>query len=219
MVPIPALIFFISNMAETGRAPFDLLEADSEIVAGFHIEYTGMLFGLFMLGEFLHAFTAAALIATLFFGGWRGPGAADIPTLGVLYFFAKTFIVYFVIMWIRFTVPRVRIDQLMDFAWKFLIPIALAALVVIPLVDKVALELGLYTVPSLVELQDMTLLDSIVANLARTAVLLVTNLLLGLGVLAVLGRVARRQREDFESAAEEEEAAVEPVPSGIGAGD
>jgi NADH-quinone oxidoreductase subunit H len=218
MVPIPALIFFISNMAETGRSPFDLLEAESEIVAGFHIEYTGMVFGLFMLGEFLHSFTASALIATLFLGGWRGPGAADIPTLGLLYFFAKTFFVYFVVMWVRFTVPRVRIDQLMDFAWKFLIPISLAALVVIPLVDKIAVEIGMYSVPTLAELADMTVLQSIQANLTRTVVLFVTNLLLGMVVLGVLGRTARRQRLALDAEVDEESAA-DAVPAGAGAGD
>jgi NADH-quinone oxidoreductase subunit H len=218
MVPIPALIFLISNHAETGRGPFDLLEAGSEIVAGFDVEYTGMLFGMFMLSEFLHSFTISALMTTLFLGGWRGPGAANIPTLGVIYFLAKTFAVYFVVMWLRFTVPRVRIDQLMNFNWKLLVPVSLAALVVIPLVDKIAVEVGLYTVPALTDLQalqdDISVWATIQVNLIRTGVLLVTNLLLGLVVVVILAGVGRRQREALEAAEGGGEALAEPALAG-----
>jgi len=82
--PVAAFIFFITSVAETGRAPFDLLEAESEIVAGFNIEYSGMKFGMFFVGEFLHAFTVGALTATLFMGGWTGPGAENNAILGIL---------------------------------------------------------------------------------------------------------------------------------------
>ncbi|OGO61919.1 MAG: hypothetical protein A2032_04645, partial [Chloroflexi bacterium RBG_19FT_COMBO_49_13] len=120
LAPIAALIFFLSTMAETGRAPFDLLEAESELVAGFQTEYSGLKFGMFYVGEFLHAFTISALSATLFLGGWRGPWAELYPVLGLVYFFLKTFAVYFFVVLIRISMPRLRIDQMLNFNWKFL---------------------------------------------------------------------------------------------------
>ena len=134
--PIAAFIFFTSSMAETGRAPFDLLEAESELVAGDQTEYSGLKFGMFYVGEFLHAFTISALTATLFLGGWRGPWAEQLPILGVAWFFIKTFIVYFVVVLIRISMPRLRIDQMLNFNWKFLTPLALILLVVTAIVDK-----------------------------------------------------------------------------------
>lgn len=139
--PLGALIFFISSLAEIGRSPFDLLEAESEIVAGYNIEYSGMKFGLFYAGELIHAFTISALTATLFLGGWRGPGVDQIPILGLLYLLIKTGIVYFVVMWIRYSMPRIRIDHLLSFNWKFLTPLALALLVLTAIVDKLVLDL------------------------------------------------------------------------------
>lgn len=136
MVPLAALIFLVTSIAELGRAPFDLTEAESEIVAGFHIEYTGMKFGLFYAGELLHAITVSALVATLFLGGWRGPYVQQVPILGVVYLFIKAFLVYFVIMWVRYSFPRLRIDQIMDFCWKFLTPLALVLLIVTAILDK-----------------------------------------------------------------------------------
>jgi NADH-quinone oxidoreductase subunit H len=141
--PIAMLIFFISSVAEVGRAPFDLLEADSEIVAGFHIEYSGLAFGMFFVAEFLHAFTISALTATLFLGGWQGPGAESAPILGFIYFLIKTAAVYFVVIWFRGTFPRIRIDQLNTLNWKFLVPLALAVVIVAAVVDKIAIEQGL----------------------------------------------------------------------------
>ena len=135
--PIAAFLFFTSSMAETGRAPFDLLEAESELVAGFQTEYSGLKFGMFYVGEFLHAFTISALTATLFFGGWRGPWAEQLPILGVAWFFIKTFIIYFVVVLIRISMPRLRIDQMLNFNWKFLTPLALILLIVTAVVDKV----------------------------------------------------------------------------------
>jgi NADH-quinone oxidoreductase subunit H len=134
--PVAALIFFISCMAETGRAPFDLLEAESELVAGFQTEYSGLKFGMFYVGEFLHAFTISALVATLFLGGWRGPWAEQLPILGVAWFFIKAFLVYFVVVLIRISMPRLRIDQMLNFNWKFLTPLALVLLVVTAIVEK-----------------------------------------------------------------------------------
>ena len=144
IAPLAALIFLISSMAEVGRAPFDLIEAESEIVAGFHTEYSGMKFGMFYVGEFLHVWTVGALMTTLFFGGWNGPGSETWPLLGVLYFYIKTFMGYFIISWIRLSVPRIRIDQLMAFNWKFLTPLALVVLMVTAILDK-TLELASVT--------------------------------------------------------------------------
>lgn len=135
--PLAALIFFVTSIAELGRAPFDLTEAESEIVAGFHIEYTGMKFGLFYAGELLHAITVSALVSTIFLGGWRGPFVEQVPILGVVYLFVKAFLVYFVIMWVRYSFPRLRIDQMLDFCWKFLTPLALAVLILTAILDKV----------------------------------------------------------------------------------
>jgi NADH-quinone oxidoreductase subunit H len=136
--PVAALVFFIAAIAENGRAPFDLMEADSEIVAGFNIEYSGLKFGMYYVADFLHAFTSAMIFSTLFLGGWNGPGAEQVPALGFLYLLIKTAAVYLLTVTIRFTVPRLRIDQMMEFAWKYLTPLALASLLVTALVDKAA---------------------------------------------------------------------------------
>jgi NADH-quinone oxidoreductase subunit H len=123
--PLGFLLFFIGALAEINRSPFDLMEADSEIVAGFHIEYSGMKFALFYLVEYGEALAVSAIVTTLFLGGWRGP---LLPPW--LWFLVKVGIVFFVIVWIRTTVPRVRIDQLMALAWKFLFPLALLNLLI-----------------------------------------------------------------------------------------
>jgi NADH-quinone oxidoreductase subunit H len=136
VAPLAAVILFISSIAELGRTPFDISEAESEIVAGFHIEYTGMKFGLFYAGELLHALTVSALIATLFLGGWRGPFIDQVPILGPVYLFIKAFFVYYLIMWVRYSFPRVRIDQMLGFNWKFLTPLALFLLIVVAILDK-----------------------------------------------------------------------------------
>lgn len=122
--PLAALIFFISSTAEVGRQPFDLLEAESEIVAGYNIEYSGMPFAMFYLGEWLHAVLICVITAVVFMGGWLGPFVYKVPELGVLYLIGKSLFLYFVHMWIRFTLPRLRIDQLMAFNWKFLVPVS-----------------------------------------------------------------------------------------------
>jgi NADH-quinone oxidoreductase subunit H len=134
--PVTALIFFICTIAELGRAPFDLVEAESEIVAGFHIEYTGMKFGMFYAGELLHALTMGALISSLFLGGWHGPFVKQVPVLGILYLFIKAFFVYWLYTWVRYTVPRIRIDHMLSFNWKFLTPLALAMVIITAIMDK-----------------------------------------------------------------------------------
>lgn len=123
--PLGFLIFFIAGLAEINRTPFDLLEADSEIIAGFHTEYSGMKFALFYLMEYGETLALAALTTTFFLGGWQG-----ILLPGWFWFTLKTIIVFFVIFWIRATLPRVRIDQMMSLAWKFLLPLALINLVI-----------------------------------------------------------------------------------------
>jgi len=142
LAPVAGIIFFISSLGEVGRAPFDLLEAESEIVAGFHIEYSGLKFGMFFVAEFLHAFTISALTATLFLGGWQGPWAVQYPFLGLVYFLIKTSLVYFVVIWIRGSFPRIRIDQMNSFNWKFITPVALLGLVMTAVAEKLAVELA-----------------------------------------------------------------------------
>ena len=114
------LIFFVAGVAETNRPPFDLPEAEQELVAGYHTEYSGMRFGLFQMGEYVNMITLSALAVTLFFGGWYGPWAP----LGPLWFLIKLLLVIFVFLWIRATLPRLRYDQLMRFGWKVLLPLA-----------------------------------------------------------------------------------------------
>ena len=146
VAPLAALIFFIANLAEVSRAPFDLPEADSEIVAGFNIEYSGLKFGFFYVAEFLHGFTSALLFATVFLGGWRGPLAEEIPILGFIYFAIKTSLVYLTILLVDATVPRFRIDQLLNFSWKLLTPLALALLVAMALVDRAMVGMGVESI-------------------------------------------------------------------------
>ncbi len=123
--PLGFFLFFTAGCAEINRSPFDLMEADSELVAGFHTEYSGMKFAMFYLVEYAEAIAMAAIITTLFLGGWRGP---LLPPW--LWFILKVVIVFFVMVWTRTTLPRVRIDQLMALAWKFLFPLALINLFV-----------------------------------------------------------------------------------------
>jgi NADH-quinone oxidoreductase subunit H len=118
--PLGFLIFFIAGCAEINRSPFDLMEADSELVAGFHTEYSGMKFALFYLVEYAEAIAISAIITTIFLSGWRGP---LLPPW--LWFIVKTLVVFFFMVWTRTTMPRIRIDQLMGLAWKFLFPLAL----------------------------------------------------------------------------------------------
>jgi NADH-quinone oxidoreductase subunit H len=143
VAPTAALIFLISSMAEIGKAPFDLLEAESELVAGYHTEYSGMKFGLFYVAEFLHQFTVGALITIFFLGGWGGPMALRWPILGVVYFYGKSFFVYLMISWIRLSLPRIRIDEMLDLNWKFLIPVSFINLVAVAIADRIMLDFDL----------------------------------------------------------------------------
>ncbi|WP_376792577.1 NADH-quinone oxidoreductase subunit NuoH [Thermoflexus sp.] len=131
VLPLAALVFLMSGVAEVGRTPFDLLEAESEIVAGFHIEYSGMKFALVFLGEFVHALVVSALFAVLFLGGWRGPWLP--PYLWTL---IKISVGIFLFFWLRATLPRIRIDQMLNLNWKFLTPLMILNLIGVALVDK-----------------------------------------------------------------------------------
>jgi NADH-quinone oxidoreductase subunit H len=123
--PVSFVIFIISAMAESKRIPFDLPEAENELGAGYHTEYSGMRFGLFFLGEYVHMQVLGALTAVFFLGGWRGP---FLPP--VLWLFIKIFLISLVMIWIRATLPRLRYDQLMALGWKVLIPAALINIVI-----------------------------------------------------------------------------------------
>jgi len=123
--PFAFLIFFTASVAETNRTPFDLPEAESELVAGFHTEYSGMRFALFFLAEYTNIFIVSAIATTFFLGGYNGP---ILP--GIIWFFIKTYFLVFVILWMRWTFPRVRFDQLLNLSWKILIPVALVNLIV-----------------------------------------------------------------------------------------
>lgn len=124
------VIFFIASLAESNRAPFDLPEAESEIIAGYFTEYSGFKFALFFLGEYLGMFAIAGLGITLFLGGWNAPLPFLTWVPSYLWFFAKLMTIVFTFIWIRGTLPRLRMDQLLNFAWKFMIPMALINVVV-----------------------------------------------------------------------------------------
>ena len=136
IMPFGALIFFIASIAENGRAPFDLAEAESELVAGFNIEYSGLKFGMFYVADFLRAFTSALIFSTIFLGGWRGPGVESFPVLGGLYLALKSIVIWFLGVWIRGSFPRYRIDQMMNINWKFLTPVSLILFMLVILFGK-----------------------------------------------------------------------------------
>ncbi len=185
-MPWTALIFLASILSELGRRPFDILEADSEIVAGYFIEYSGMKFGMFYLAEFMNQLAVSVLFATLFLGGWRGPFVEQIPVLGtVLWLVIKALIVMLVIQLLQYTLPRLRIDQILGVAWKFLTPMALVNLSVLALIGK--------TLPPNAGPWTRTLIF-LAANIVMTLVVLI--------LLAVLGRAARRREEQKRLAAQ-----------------
>ena len=124
------IIFFIAALAETNRSPFDLPEAESELIAGYFTEYSGFKFALFFLGEYISMFAISGLAVVLFLGGGAGPGVAAYPWIAVLWFLAKIFALILVMIWLRGTLPRLRVDQLMAFAWKFLLPLSILNILV-----------------------------------------------------------------------------------------
>ena len=176
IAPLAMLLFFTSSQAEIGRAPFDLLEAESELVAGYQTEYSGLKFGMFYVGEFLHAFTVSALTVTLFFGAWQGPWAEQVPLLGIVWFLLKTFVVYFFVIVLRISMPRLRIDHLLNFNWKFLTPVALVLLMATAVLEKL-------------------LLDADASIGIRLAAHLALNVLIAWGTVEILRRYSRSERK------------------------
>jgi NADH-quinone oxidoreductase subunit H len=124
--PLGAIIFFIASVAEVNRAPFDMPEAEQELTAGYHAEYSGMKFALFFMAEYVKMIAISAIGATLFLGGFRGPFVDQVPILGPFYLFFKILVLLFFLIWLRATLPRLRYDRLMAFGWKILLPLALA---------------------------------------------------------------------------------------------
>jgi len=168
-MPIVFFVYLVAAFAELYRAPFDMIEADSELVAGYFTEYSGMKFVMFFMAEYINLFAMSAIITTLFLGGWRGP---ILP--GYVWFFIKCGVVIFFFWWVRSMIPRIRIDHLLNLAWKFLVPLGLVNLMVVGLVDKLIAD-GL--------VQDMALLAA--------------NIVVAIGVLGVLafaGQKARSRR-------------------------
>jgi NADH-quinone oxidoreductase subunit H len=142
---LPAFVlFFIAGLIESGQTPFDLAEAESELVAGFATEYSAMKFGLLFLSEFSNVFVFSALTVTLFFGGWQVPwvSAALVQPIAPVVFMLKTYLVIFFVMTIRGTLPRVRVDQLLALGWKFLLPVSLAWVMITALIIKIGQTLG-----------------------------------------------------------------------------
>lgn len=137
--PVAAAIFVIAAFAEVARAPFDLVEAEQELTAGFMTEYGGMKFALFFMGEYVKMIAVSALFTTFFLGGWSGPFVNEVPILSVVYFTIKVVVCLLAFIWVRATLPRVRYDKLMDMGWKVLFPVALANV----LVTAVLILLGL----------------------------------------------------------------------------
>lgn len=138
--PVAAVIFCIAALAELQRAPFDLLEAEQELSAGFNVEYAGMRFGMFFMAEYMKMISLSAIAATLFFGGYRGPFVDQVPVLGFVYLFIKIFIGLFLMIWIRATFPRLRYDQLMLFGWKVLLPISVINFMIVAVFIVLAAE-------------------------------------------------------------------------------
>ena len=133
---IAFMIYMIAGTAETNRAPFDMVEAESELGAGFHTEYSGMKFAYFFLAEFINMFIIAAVATTVFFGAWLSPfGITEsIPWLGVFWFIGKTFMLVFLMMWFRWTFPRLRVDQLLTLEWKYLLPLNLLNIILMAVI-------------------------------------------------------------------------------------
>ncbi|HID88485.1 MAG TPA: NADH-quinone oxidoreductase subunit NuoH [Anaerolineae bacterium] len=186
-LPVTAFIFFLASMAEVNARPFELLEAESELVCGYFVEYSGMKFGMFYLGEFMNSTAVAALFATLFLGGWRGPWVEQAPILGTVWFLLKMALMLLVWMTIQLTLPRLRIDQMLAFNWKFLVPLALANLCVIALVNKGIVEW----------------FPGGASAWTRAGILLMANVgifLVTWGILTALERRERRHREAWRAA-------------------
>ncbi len=176
--PLGALIFLIAAIAELGRAPFDMNEAESELVSGYNTEYSGMKFGMFYAGELLHAFTFGGFWAILFFGGYRFFGLEEVsPFFAVPILLFKALIGYWVIMWIKYTMMRIRIDHMLAFNWKFLTPLAFVLLMVTALLHALLREASAWLYIS---------------------AMILSNAALGWIALEIARFVSRREREKVE---------------------
>lgn len=200
MSPVAALLFFISAQAETGRAPFDLIEAESELVAGFNIEYSGMKFGLFFVGEFVHVFTNGILMSHLFFGGWWGFGVSMdggfvSTTLAIIYVLLKTMLFYLFSLLLRNSLPRIRIDQLMNFNWKFLVPLSIANLLMVAFIMMMAASMGWAPADGLTV--DTTLAEAFPLMILQ----LIGSMILIAGTAEIVRRQGREERLATEAAA------------------
>jgi NADH-quinone oxidoreductase subunit H len=174
-MPLVFLVYLVAAFAELYRAPFDMIEADSELVAGYFTEYSGMKFVMFFMAEYINLLAMSAIITTLFLGGWRFFGLERLlPLLSPFIFFAKCGAVVFLFWWVRGTFPRIRIDHLLALAWKFLVPLALVNLMIVGLVDK------------LVEGALLTAVVLLAASVVEAAVVLV--------ILSLVGRKTRSRR-------------------------
>lgn len=140
--PVGAAIFLVATLAEVNRAPFDMPEAEQELTAGYHTEYSGMKFALFFMAEYQKMIVISAILATLFLGGYLGPGVDRWPLLGPFYMFIKIVLLLFLMIWVRATLPRIRYDRLMAFGWKVLLPLALAIVFITALGILLTEELG-----------------------------------------------------------------------------
>jgi NADH-quinone oxidoreductase subunit H len=123
--PVGALVFWIATLAEVNRAPFDMPEAEQELTAGYHTEYSGLKFALFYMAEYIKMIAVSAIAVSLFFGGYRGPFVDQVPWLGPVWLFIKVIALLFGMIWVRATLPRIRYDRLMSFGWKIMFPLAL----------------------------------------------------------------------------------------------
>lgn len=186
--PTAAILFLASNLAEIGRAPFDLIEAESELVAGYMVEYSAMSFAMFYLAEFLHAFLVSVLFSVLFLGGWQGPFVDSVPALGIIYISTKSFLVYFVMLWIRMTLPRFRIDHLMAFNWKFLVPISIVNLLLVGFFWKLIPDGG----------ASGNIFQRLVEEFPRMAIMGGVSLALGYASLYLLRQYAINQRQKLQ---------------------
>ena len=141
--PLGALIFLIATLAEVNRAPFDMPEAEQELTAGYHTEYSGMKFALFFMAEYIKMIAVAVIAATIYFGGFLGPFVNQFPLLGPVYLLIKVLVLLFGMIWVRATLPRLRYDRLMAFGWKILLPLAIANVLIVAIGIVLYTELGL----------------------------------------------------------------------------
>src|SRR5438874_1052743 len=211
--PLMIIVYYICGLAETNRAPFDLPEAESELVAGYLTEYSGMRWALFFLGEYGNMTIVSAIATTLFLGGWSGPGVGFLTApgmafgwqllgniLGIGYFIAKVYLLCFVFIWVRTTLPRLRADQLMQFTWLILIPVTLGNILVTALIFLILNSLGL-------------------SNLIYLIVLAVVNFIMLVGFILIIRRatVATTRRAQAPAILAQRRAAAAQLPERAGA--